>query len=70
MKAIYQTNNPVELSWICALLEEAGFDFMIADQFTSVMEGSIGAIPRRVLVAASQADAARKLIEAEQGKHV
>lgn len=70
MKEIYQSNNPVELSWISALLDEAGYDFMIADQFTSVMEGSIGAIQRRVLVVDDQADAARKLIEREQEKHV
>lgn len=69
MREVYRSNNPVELSWISAALEEAGLEFLIADQFTSVMEGSIGAIQRRVLVVDDDAAEAEKLIRSLQADH-
>ena len=62
MKEVYRTNNPVELSYLQALMEEVGLDFVILDAFTSMMEGSIGAIQRRVLVADDQVEQARLLV--------
>ena len=50
MKELLRTNDPVLLSYVSALLEEAGIDFIVADLNMSVLEGSIGALPRRVLV--------------------
>ncbi|MAK60656.1 MAG: hypothetical protein CMK09_06730 [Ponticaulis sp.] len=62
MEELLRTNNPVEISVIRARFEEAGIVFSIADEFTSGMEGSIGAIPRRILVDADQAERARQLL--------
>lgn len=51
MKEIYRTNDPVALSWLSALLEDAGIPPVMLDAHTSVVEGSIGAIQRRLMVA-------------------
>jgi hypothetical protein len=50
MKELLRTNNIVRLSWVQALLTDAGIDSIILDQYTSLVEGSIGAIQRRVMV--------------------
>ncbi|MFM2045671.1 MAG: hypothetical protein RLY86_4247 [Pseudomonadota bacterium] len=50
MKALLRTNDPVELSYAQALLADAGIGSVVLDQYTSIMEGSIGAIPRRLMV--------------------
>ena len=65
MKELLRTNDPVRLSWLQALLAGSGIEAIILDTHTSIIEGSIGAIPRRLMV--SDADHARAkalLIEA------
>jgi Putative prokaryotic signal transducing protein len=51
MKELLRTNDPVRLSWLQALLGDSGIDSLILDHHTSLVEGSIGAIPRRLMVA-------------------
>ena len=51
MKELLRTNNVVRLSWAQALLADAGIDSIVLDHHTSLVEGSIGAIPRRLMVA-------------------
>lgn len=53
MKELLRTNDPVRLSWLQALLRDSGIDSLVLDQHTSLVEGSIGAIPRRLVVAAA-----------------
>jgi hypothetical protein len=66
MEELTRTNDPVLLSFVVALLEEAGIASSVADTNFSVIEGSIGAFPRRVLVDAERIDEARELVvEAE-----
>lgn len=62
MKEILRTNDPVLVSAVAALLEAAAIPHWVADQNMSVLEGSIGALPRRVLVPEEQADVARALL--------
>ncbi len=62
LKEVYRTNEHVILSAIESALEEAGLHCLIADQFTSMMEGSIGAIQRRVLVLDEEESQARGII--------
>ena len=50
MKELLRTNNIVRLSWVQALLTDAGLGSVILDQHTSLVEGSIGAIQRRLMV--------------------
>ena len=51
MKELLRTNDIVRLSWAQAQLRDAGIDSIVLDQHTSLVEGSIGAIPRRLMVA-------------------
>lgn len=51
MKEIMRTNDVVRLSWISALLSDAGIECLVLDAHTSILEGSVGAIPRRLMVA-------------------
>jgi hypothetical protein len=62
MKELLRTNDIVRLSWIQALLADAGIDSLILDQHTSLVEGSIGAIQRRLMVAEHDHGRARHLI--------
>ena len=50
MKELLRTNDTVRLSWLQALLAGAGIEAIILDTHTSIVEGSIGAIPRRLMV--------------------
>lgn len=62
MRELIRSNDPVLLSYIDALLKEAGILFQIADVHISVMEGSIAAFPRRVLVDDEQFEEAKEII--------
>ncbi|NIA70216.1 DUF2007 domain-containing protein [Pelagibius litoralis] len=50
MKELLRTNDMVKLSWLEALLTDAGIEILVLDQHTSVLEGSIGILPRRLMV--------------------
>ncbi len=50
MREILRTNDVVKLSWVQALLADAGIETVLLDVHTSIIEGSIGAIPRRLAV--------------------
>jgi hypothetical protein len=62
MMELLRSNDPVLISYVSALLEEEGIAFMVADSNMSVLEGSIGALPRRVLVASDELKRARALL--------
>ena len=51
MKDLLRTNDIVRLSWLQAILNDAGIDCLVLDNHTSLVEGSIGAIQRRLMVA-------------------
>ena len=52
----------VRLSFITALLRDAGIEATVLDTWTSSIEGSIGAIPRRVMVPDEDAARATRLL--------
>ena len=62
MIELMRTNDPVLLSYLTALLADAGIEAIVLDQHTSVLEGSIGAIPRRLMVAGDDEIRARRLM--------
>lgn len=67
MKEIVRTTDLVRLSWLQALLADADIPVLVLDSHMSVMEGSINAIPRRLMV--DEADAARaRLVLEEAGE--
>jgi hypothetical protein len=53
MKELLRTNNVVRLSWAQARLRDAGIESLVLDHHTSLVEGSIGAIPRKGLESSS-----------------
>jgi hypothetical protein len=63
MRELIRTNDAVLVSAVVALLESAGIPPLVFDQNMSVLEGSLGVLPRRVLVAADHELRARKLLE-------
>ena len=67
MQTILLTNDPVRLSFLTSLLRDAGIECVVFDEFASGVDGSIGAIPRRLVVADDDAVEAR-LILAESGE--
>lgn len=62
MKELLRTNDVVYLSYVRHILNEAEIGFMVLDEYVSAVEGSINAIPRRVMVDESDIELARKLI--------
>jgi hypothetical protein len=66
MKELLRTNDIVRLSWAQALLRDAGIDSVVLDHHTSLVEGSIGAIPRRLMVAERDYGRARTLVAAAE----
>lgn len=61
MKELIRTNDAVLLSFAESLMKEAGIIHLIADQGMSILEGSIGLLPRRFLVEEDRAAEARQI---------
>jgi hypothetical protein len=62
MHELVRTNDAVLISAIEALLTGASIPYVVADRNISVLEGSIGAFPRRILVDAGRSAEARRLL--------
>lgn len=62
MKELLRSNDPVVLSWVEALLSEARIGTVLLDTHTSILEGSISAIPRRLMVGDDDYATARRLL--------
>jgi hypothetical protein len=63
MRELMRTNDAVMISAIEALLNGADIGHMVVDQNMSVLEGSIGIFPRRILVEEEQIETARRLLK-------
>ena len=66
MRELLRTNDPVRLSWAQARLRDAGIDSLVLDHHASLVEGNIGAIPRRLMVAEKDHRRASALIAAAE----
>jgi len=62
MREIVRTNDAVLITAIEALLTGANIRFTVRDRNMSVLEGSIGMLPRRILVEDEQVSRARRLL--------
>lgn len=69
MQEIIRTNDPVLLSFAESLIKDAGIQCLIADQAMSIMEGSLGLLPRRFLVVSDQVAQARRILVDAGLKH-
>ena len=63
MRELVRTNDAVLISAIEALLKGAHIGHMVVDQNMSVLEGSIGIFPRRILVGEDEFEVAQRLLE-------
>ena len=62
MRELLKTNDPVALSYASALLEDAGIMAVILDENMSILEGSLGILPRRLMVDADLFERARRIL--------
>ena len=64
MKELIRANDPVLLSWIVATLSGENIEAVVFDAHTSVLEGSVTAIERRVMVIDEDYARAQRIIDA------
>ena len=62
MREILRSNDAVLINFAQSVLREAGITSFLADQHISVVEGSIGAFPRRLLVGGEDWMTARRIL--------
>ena len=62
MREVLKTNNPVELNFAEVILADAGIESIVFDGHMSVMDGSMVILPRRLMVADSEADQALAIL--------
>ncbi len=62
MIELLRTNDAVLLSFVQALLNEASIQHALVDQNMSVIEGSLGILPRRILVPRLDHEQARRIL--------
>lgn len=62
MRELLRTNDAVLVSAVGALLDGANIDHLLLDSNMSILEGSLGIIPRRILVHEDDNLAARRLL--------
>ncbi len=63
MVELARMNDPVLISYILSVLEEEGIKAVVLDEHTSILEGSIGAIQRRIMVLEEDLPGARQIID-------
>jgi hypothetical protein len=62
MTELLKSNDLVFISYVMHVLSEHGIEAMIFDEHMSAVEGSIGALPRRIMVGEEDLERARKLL--------
>ena len=62
MLELIRTNDVILIDVVRGLLESERIPVLVADGHMSIMEGSIGAFPRRLLVPRDWAPRARRLV--------
>ena len=62
MKELIRTNDAVIISFVESLMKDAGIGCLVADRNMSVLDGSIGVLPRRVMVLEENMESARRIL--------
>ncbi len=62
MKELLRSNDPTIIAFASALLQGEGIDCFEMDVNMSILEGSIGIFPRRLMVRADGIDAAKRVM--------
>lgn len=70
VQELLRSNDAVLLSFVEALFKEAGIEHAIMDAHMSIVEGSVGILPRRVLVGEDDFAQARRILRDAGLQHV
>ncbi|KQT65133.1 MULTISPECIES: DUF2007 domain-containing protein [unclassified Aureimonas] len=71
MIELLRSNDVVTISFVDSLLTDAGIGHFVADSHMSILDGSIGVLPRRILVDADRIEQARRILrDADLGKEL
>lgn len=70
MRELIRTNDPVFLSFLTHRLREEGIEPFELDAHMALTEGSLGILPKRIMVADPDYEDARKILEEVQGGEV
>ncbi|MXU64004.1 putative signal transducing protein [Oceanomicrobium pacificus] len=62
MQEILRTNDPVLISFCTAMLQAEDIEVFVFDVHMSVLDGSIGILPRRLMVDRDEYARARKVL--------
>ena len=62
MIELIRTNDLVLISYLVSVLKDEDIDAVVLDEHTSILEGSIGAIQRRVVVLEEDLAAAKQVV--------
>jgi hypothetical protein len=62
MRVLLKSNDPVLLNFAEVLLKDAGIPATVLDGAMSILEGSVGVLPRRMVVADGDEAAARAIL--------
>ena len=63
MKEIARSTDPVRLSFLTALLSDGGVTAILFDTHASIVQGSLGVLPQRLMVADDEYDAAVTILK-------
>jgi len=69
MKEIYRSNDIVTMTYLQSALREAGIDSVIFDQHASIVEGSISALQKRLMVIDEDAAEAQTIVKEKLAEH-
>ena len=62
LKELLRTNNAVRLSYALALLRDRRLSPVVFDQHMSILDGSIGALPRRLMIEDAEYTMAKRIL--------
>ncbi len=63
MKELLRTNDAVLISFIESIMKEAQVEHVVLDTHMSVVDGSLGVLPRRIMVDDDSLRQARRLLD-------
>ncbi|MCW4116513.1 DUF2007 domain-containing protein [Aurantimonas sp. MSK8Z-1] len=62
MQELMRSNDMVLISFVDALLKDADIPHFVADTHMSILDGSLGVLPRRVMVDGEHLEQARRIM--------
>jgi hypothetical protein len=62
MRDVLKTNDAVLLNFAQVVLSDAGIEAVVFDSHMSIMDGSLGILPRRLMVIEADYERARRVL--------